>query len=139
MAFCEGFDLGVREAGGAEVIEGVLDERAAQTLIAMAGGDGQVGNVANASGAVLPGGDVADDLAAVFRHKDAGSVAGNVVVNVAGLAPPPIVAIDDAKGLFNAVVDRDAGEAFDCEALQVEKVGGRVRADLHREFLDFRF
>src|SRR5262245_19672975 len=133
----EGLDFGVSEAGGAEVTHGVLEECAAQASVTVGGGDGEVGDMAHAGGAVLPGGDVADDLTGVFGHKNTGDVAGDVVVDVAGLAPLPVVAVDRTERFLDAVIDRDALKAFDGETLEVGEVGWDVGADVHE--IDFRF
>src|SRR2546421_4561123 len=118
----ERFDFGVAEAGGAEVIEGVLDEHPAQAPVAMRGGDGQVGNVTDAGFAVLPGGDVADNLVVLFGDKNAGRVAGNIFVNVSCLSPPPIMTIDGTKSFFDAVINRDTEEAVGGKALEVFEI-----------------
>jgi hypothetical protein len=135
----ESFNLGVRETGGAEMIDGMLDERSAEALVAMGGGDSEIWNVANSGRAVLPGGDIADDLAIVFGHEDTGGIAGDIVVDVPRFAPFPIMAIDQAKMLFDAVVDGNAGKALDGEALEVLKVGRLVKAYSHPLILDFGF
>src|SRR6266567_767644 len=108
----------------------MLDERAAETLIAMRRRDGQVGNMADASSVVLPSGDVASNLPLVLRDEYARRIAGHIIVDMAGLAPPPVVAIDDSKRFFDAVVDRNTGKALDRKPLKFGNIGGLKVADM---------
>src|SRR5437868_6787589 len=87
--------------------------------------------------AVLPRGDIADDLDAVFCDENAIGIAGHIIVDVPCLSPAPIVAVDGAKTLFNAVIDRNAGKPFDREALELLKVGRLVEPYSHSLILDF--
>src|SRR5215471_11549173 len=110
---CESLDLGVGEAGSAKVSQSVLEQLPPQALIAERSIDREIGNVADSGLAILPGGDVADNLAVVFRDENAGRFAGHIHVNMPSFAPSPVVAVDRPKSLFNAVVDGDALKAFD--------------------------
>src|SRR4051794_21076491 len=101
--------------------------------------DGEIRNVANACGAILPGGDIADDLALFVGNENAGRIAGHVFIDVTRLAPTPIMMVDEAKPLFDAVIDGNADEALDGEAFQMFQVGWFVESYLHSLILDFGF
>jgi len=127
------FDLGVSQAGCAKLIQSVLDELPAEALIPMGGCDGEVGNVTDSGCAVLPGRDVADYLTIIVRHENAGGIAGDVVVDVPGLAPLPIVAVDRSELLVNAVVDGNADEALGGEELQGFQIARLIGANSHAQ------
>src|SRR5262245_56735117 len=81
--------------------------------------------------AILPGCDVADDLAVIFSDKNARRIASDVNVNMHCLSPSPIVAVDDTELLLDAIVDRNADESFGGEALQMIQIARLIGADMH--------
>jgi hypothetical protein len=97
--------------------------------------------VAEAGFGVLPGGDVADDTAVVIGDKDARGLALDIDIDVAGLAPAPIVTVDRSEGGFHTLVDGNAREGLDGDPFQVGQVGGLIGSNVHADFwvLDFRF
>lgn len=127
----ESFDLGMREAGRAKVGQGVLDQLPAQAVAPILGGDCQVGNVADPHGPVLPCGNVAGDLPIVFGDEDPAWLARRVVVEVPGLAPSPIVAVDRTALALDPLIDRNSVERGNRNRLERWQVVGSVRADEH--------
>ena len=127
----ERFDLGMREASRAKVCQGVLNQLAAEPVTTKAGGNRQVGDVADSRGPVLPGGNVADDLPIVLGDEDAPRLASRVVVEMPGLAPPPVVAIDRPELLLDPLITRDAVERGDGNRLARRQVVGSVGSDEH--------
>src|SRR5262245_1921982 len=89
--------------------------------------------------AILPGRDIADDLAILFGDKNARRFAGYIVIDMPRLSPPPIMAIDHTKALLDAMIDRYADEPLGRQTLQMFEVARLIRADMHVQVLVLRF
>ena len=99
-------DPGQLEASFTKKLDGPLDKLAANALTAQTRADRHIRDVPDASFAIEPSGDVADDLAVLVpSHEDRGTRHLHVVVNVPPVAPAPFVAGDLAETQLNVLVD----------------------------------
>ena len=126
----EGLDLHRLHSLAAHELKGVLHHLSAETLPLAFRVDGHVRDPANAAVAVQAGRDVAEDLPFILTDEDApGVVSGDISVDVAQLAEPPVLLSDGAELLLDVAIDGDPVEADRRDLLEAFEVVGAVGAN----------
>jgi hypothetical protein len=126
---CHGLDYGKGHPFGAEILQRMFDELAAQTAAAKLRGNSKVRDAAFASFAIETSGNVTDKLALGFRYENTCRVRRDIVIDVTRFAPTPIVAVENAKGCFDIFLDGDAPERGDGEPFDCFQVIGAIEAE----------
>lgn len=126
------FDHGIDQSLVAKVSQCVLNQLPAEPLAAEIGGDGQVGDPPFASRTIDDRRDVADDRARPLRDKNSRRVRRDVFIDVAGLAPLPIVTTQHTQRLFDILFERHTVEGSNGQLFDGHQICGPIGADLNR-------
>ncbi|MFO1046207.1 MAG: hypothetical protein U0941_30895 [Planctomycetaceae bacterium] len=127
------FNHGEGHPLASKVVEGVFDQLPAKATTLHSFIDGKIWNAPLLGFAVQSSGDVADNLPFEFSDENAIRIRGNVFIHMTTFAMSPVMTGQDAKLLFDVLVDRDPLEALDRDASKFVKIMGLPEPDDHGE------
>jgi hypothetical protein len=88
----------------------MLNEPATQALPASFGRNGKIGNARLSGLSVHLSGDITSDSSVDLGDKHSRRIRIDIVVDMPGLSPPPIVSAEEAKSIFHQVIQRHSGK-----------------------------
>ena len=119
----------VSETFAAEIVEGMLDEPPAKSLIPGLLRDREIRDASLPCLTIDSRGNIADNPALRLRDEDPCRVRRDILIHVPRLPPFPIMAVEDAQRVLDILLECHAGERLDSQPPESLEVGGLIEAD----------